>query len=397
MAAGKNTHLAHIDDCIIIDGSKGGHDVVELLKLMSKFLSGNPGPGVKVTTKFDGAPAVICGIDPEDGKFFVGTKSVFAKDRKLCKSEEDVRSLYTGQLMEKLVASFNHLKQCGIKGVLQGDLMFTNDKKEERIDGDNFVTFRPNTITYAAPTNSKLGREIKAAQLGIVFHTKYTGDSLDTMTASFNVSESDYRATPNVWIQRAEFNDISGVASMSPIERTEYEAAIRRTEGSLKQASSTLDLMQTGKKTLEIDTEFLKFFNNYVKAGSRIPSVDRAYNDFMIHLGKEYDKKIQPLKTLAAQEKKAHKFVKTIEFLEKHERGFKMVIASYMNIQYCKHILVDKMKKVSQLRLFVMVGGDYQVTSDEGYVAITSKGAVKLIDRLEFSRLNFSVEKLWDK
>ena len=396
MAAGaKNTHMTHAEDAIIIDGSAGGRQAVEMLKLMGKFLSGSPGPAVKVTTKFDGAPAVICGTDPEDGQFFVGTKSVFAKDRKLCKSEQDVRNLYTGQLMEKLIASYNYLKNCNIKGVLQGDLMFTNDKKEERIDGDNYVTFRPNTITYAAPVNSKLGKKIRESQLGIVFHTKYTGDNLGAMSSSFNVSDNDYKAANGVWIEKAEFNDISGVASMSAPERMGYEAAIRRLEGSLKQANSTLDLMQTGKKTLEIDTEFLKFFNNYVKAGSPIPSVDRAYNDFFIHMGKEYDKKIQPLKTLTAQEKKAHKFVKTIEFLEEHERGFKMVIASYMNIQYCKHILVDKMKKVSALRLFVMIGGDYQVTSPEGFVSITSQGALKLIDRLEFSRLNFVVPKNW--
>lgn len=396
MAAGKaNLHLTHAEDAIIIDGSEGGRQVVELLKLMGKFLSGDPGPGVKVTTKFDGAPAVICGTDPEDGQFFVGTKSVFAKDRKLCKSEQDVRDLYNGQLMEKLIAAFNHLKECNIKGVLQGDLMFTNDKKVERIDGDNYVTFRPNTITYAAPTNSELGKKISGCGLGIVFHTKYTGTDLSAMTSSFDVSDNDYKAANGVWIEKAEFNDISGVASMSGSEREAYNAAIRRLEGSLKQANSTLNLMQTGKKTLEIDTEFLKFFNNYVKAGLAIPSVDRAFNDFFIHMGKEYDKKIQSLKTMAAQEKKAKNFIKTIEFLEQHERGFKMVIAAYMNIQYCKHILVDKMKKVSTLRLFVMINGDYKVTSPEGFVSITSKGAVKLIDRLEFSRLNFVVPKQW--
>ena len=47
-----------------------------------------------------------------------------------------------------------------------------------------------------------------------------------------------------------------------------------------------MNKIQSGKKTLAIDTELLKFFNNYVKAGQNIPSVDQAYNDFMRHMGR---------------------------------------------------------------------------------------------------------------
>ena len=73
-----------------------------------------------------------------------------------------------------------------------------------------------------------------------------------------------------------------------------------------------------------------------------------------------------------------------------------MLIAAYMNIQVAKNILVDKMKKVSNLRLFVdMGGGDYKPTTPEGFVAISGREAVKLIDRLEFARLNFVVPKNW--
>jgi hypothetical protein len=67
-----------------------------------------------------------------------------------------------------------------------------------------------------------------------------------------------------------------------------------------------------------------------------------------------------------------------------------------MNLQKAKMMLVERMKKVGQLRLFVdMGGGDYKVTDPEGFVAVVNDKATKLIDRMEFSKLNFTVPKVW--
>ena len=398
MAAGKNLHLEHLEDEIINQGTQGGEKAIKLLRDMGKFLSGTPGQNIAVTTKFDGAPAIVCGIDPADNRFFVGTKSVFAKTApKVCKSENDCHQIYNGVLAQKLATSYRYLKNIGIKGVLQGDLMFTDDLKNVRIDQQEFLTFRPNTITYAAPSKSKLAEQIRTAKIGIVFHTKYTGESLEEMKSSFRIDDNDYKTNDkNVWAQKAEFKNIGNVASLSSSERDKYDSAIRKAEGSLKQTGNILNEIQSGKKTLMIDTEFKKFFNKYVKVGQNIPSVDRAYVDFYHHLGKEYDKIISKNKTLKSQSEKAFKFVEAVEFIGKNEHKFKMIIASYMNIQLCKKILVDKMNKISKLNMFVDMGnGDYKTTVPEGFVAISGKDAVKLVDRLEFSKLNFIVPKSW--
>ena len=397
MASGKNLHLEHLEDEILNKGTQGGLEAIKILREMGKVLSGDPGPKPLVTTKFDGAPAIVCGTDPTDGKFFVGTKSVFAKTApKICKSVQDCMSMYDGVLAKKLADSYTYLKDANIKGVLQGDLMFTNDKQNKSIKGKNYITFRPNTITYAAEPNSPLGRQISSAKLGIVFHTKYSGSSLPVMTSSFNVSNNDFNSTSQTWIQKAEFSNVSGAASFSNSERQKYESAINKAEGSLKQAGNVLNEIQSGKKTLKIDTEFKKFFNAYVKQGQSIPSVEKAYKEFMFHLGREYDKVIQKNKTLKAQADKAGKFMGDIDFLEKKQRQVKMLIASYMNLQQAKMMLVNKMKKISDLKLFVDMGnGNYKTTSPEGFVAVNESGAVKLIDRLEFAKLNFTVPKNW--
>ena len=133
-----------------------------------------------------------------------------------------------------------------------------------------------------------------------------------------------------------------------------------------------------------------------MKEGRNIPSVKQAYNDYLYHLGREYDKVIKKYKNLKTQADKASKWMDQTDFIIDNEQKFKMLIATYMNLQKAKMMLVSKMKKVSELNLFVdMGGGDYKVTTPEGFVGIVNDKATKLIDRLEFSKLNFLVPKNW--
>lgn len=397
MTGGKNLHLEHLEDEIINKGVKGGEQVIKILREMGNLLAGTSGSKPLVTTKFDGAPAIVCGTDPSDGQFFVGTKSVFAKTApKICKTKSDVQSMYDGVLAGKLSDALEHLKDAKIKGVLQGDLMFTGDKSNKKIKGKQYITFRPNTITYAADPESKLGQEIKKAKLGIVFHTKYTGKSLPEMTSSFKINDSDFTQTPQTWIQKAEYKDVSGAATFSKSELGKYNQAISKAESSLAKAGAILNQIQSGKKTLQIDTELKKFFNGYVKKGSSIPFPAVVYSDFMKHMGQEYDKVLSKNKTLKAQADKAGKFMDAIDFIEKNKRQFLDMIHSYKDIQLAKMMLVNKMKKISSLKLFVDMGnGNYKATTPEGFVAISEGQAVKLIDRLEFAKLNFTVPKQW--
>ncbi len=370
-----------------------------MLKYMGEFLDGKPRAKPLVTEKWDGAPAVICGTNPENGQFFVGTKSVFAKTApKLCYSDQDIQAFYGSSTLANKLKLCLALLNGKVRGVLQGDLMFTGDQKRESIDGKQFVTFRPNTLTYAAPLNTPLGKQIMDAKIGIVFHTKYTGNSMQNMSANFNVTKADFvPGDPRVWMQQATFQDISGAANMTQPERIKYDAAVRRAEGSIKAASSILNDIQSGKKTLEIDTELLKFFNNYVKAGQNIPSVEQAYADFKKHMEKEVNKVADKRVTSQSKEKLANKMLGQFDYMEQNEKKFKMMIAAYMNIQYCKNILVQQLQKVQRLRVFANMGDKYVVTAPEGYVAVEGDRAVKLIDRLEFSKLNFTIPKTWDK
>lgn len=392
-----NKHLDHLEDRIILEGTKGGEEALNVLVKMGQMLSGKPGVNVAVTTKWDGAPAVVCGIDPSDNRFFVGTKSVFNKvDPKICKTSADVQKFYNGALAAKLTDCLTYLDRCVTSGVLQGDLMFTDDKKMITINNERLLSFRPNTITYAVNPATPLGEDIQQAKIGIVFHTKYTGDNLANMSASFDVKEKDFKTGGEVWAERATFQDIGGVASFAMDEKIRYDAMVRKARGSLKQCKGILDEIQTGKRALQIDTEFLKFFNNYVKQGVRIPSVDKAYTDFMAWVSEQFNKEFGKAKTDKTVSKKAEQWAQITFFLMKNEKRIKMLIATFMNLSGAKMILVNKMKQVSYLRLFVdKGGGDYEATTPEGFVAISGDKATKLVDRMEFSKLNFTIPKVW--
>lgn len=389
----KNTHLEHLEDNILNDGSQGGREAIAFLRSLGEMLE-RGGAETRVTVKWDGAPAIICGIDPSNGKFFVGTKSVFNKTPKVSYSEADVDKYYPpGQLSDKLKTSYRYLSRLPINGVVQGDLLFTDDKYTANIGGDLCVAFTPNTITYAVPKNSAIGERISDAKMGIVFHTTYTGRTLDTMSASFG---ANVRGDNDVFVASAEFSNASGEASMSVSEKGTYNALINRAEGSLKQASKFLDMMR-GDNKFSLNYMFKVFFNQYVRQGKTGMSVKATAMDFASYFSNALDKEIASKKTKSAQDKYLKIKTDGLKFIASNENSLYMTVASYYNLQTAKQFMISKLQKVNTLGTFLRTDNGYRVTAPEGFVAIRSGRALKLVDRLEFSRANFTAAKNWDK
>jgi hypothetical protein len=211
---GKNLHLEHLEDNILNRGVVGAREAINFLQSLRDMLAGRSQSKLNVTTKWDGAPAIFAGVNPENGKFFVGTKGIFAKNAKLNYTDADIDKNHPGSgLNDKLKIALAFLPKLGIKGVLQGDMMFTkSDLKKETIGGEKYITFQPNTIVYAVPEATRLASMITQAQLGIVFHTSYSGRTLETMKASFNIDIGHLNRTKDVWFRDASFVDASGTA-----------------------------------------------------------------------------------------------------------------------------------------------------------------------------------------
>ena len=152
----KNLHLEHLEDEVLNGGVNGTRSAINFLQSLRDMLAGSSKSRVDVTVKWDGAPAIFAGVNPENEKFFVGTKGVFAKTKpKLNYSIDDINTNHSGGLADKLKVAFEVLSPLRWNGIFQGDMMFTSDDlKKETIDGQPYVTFQPNTIVYAVPYKS---------------------------------------------------------------------------------------------------------------------------------------------------------------------------------------------------------------------------------------------------
>ena len=396
----KNTHLEHLEDDILNLGSEGGKSAIAFLKSLGSMLTqGDKSKSINITTKWDGAPAIICGTDPATGMFFVGNKSVFAKTNpKVCVSEKGVDKFYpSGGLNQILKDCLTYLSKLDIDGVIQGDLLFTeNTKSVTNVGGKRCVTFTPNTITYAIPLDTELGKRVNNSKIGIVFHTTYSGSTMEGMSAGFGVDVSPYQGHDDIAVFSSDFSDTSGVANFTPQELIKFKSAVNRADGSLKQASKFLDVMK-GSDRFAFNAIFKQFFNTYIRGGSAIPSTNKVVGDFAKYYASLLDKEIQKKKTPAAQQKWTKLKDDGMKFIAANQRSIYMTVAAYKNLSTAKLMVVRQLEKVKDIGTFIKDGNGYRVTAPEGFVAIKSGRATKLVDRLEFSVANFTVDKNWDK
>lgn len=394
--AKQNTHLEHLEDDILNNGSDGGRNAIAFLRELGTMLT-EPDSSISITTKWDGAPAVICGRHPGTGNFFVGTKSVFAKFPKICVSESDIDEWYQGELASKLKTCLKLLPKLKINGVLQGDLLFTNDVKTAKINGTQCLTFRPNTITYAIPTNSHIGNKVKHAKLGIVFHTKYSGGPLlSDMSPSFGVDVSGMQNVSDIAVFSSNFTDATGSSRMTTSEFISYRAAVNRAEGSLRQASTFLDILkQTGDGKFLLSAMFKVYFNSFIRQGKSITNAQAVGKGFEKFYSDALQKEIDSKKTPAAKAKYEKIKNDGLKFIRSYSKAIYMTVASYMNLITAKTMIVRKLEQVKDIGTYIQTDSGFRVTAPEGFVAIKSGSALKLVDRLEFSRANFTVDKNW--
>ena len=392
----KNTHLEHLEDDIINRGSAGGVNAINFLKSVRDMLAGNSGAKINTTVKWDGAPAIICGVNPENGKFFVGTKSVFNVTPKINYTTADIRRNHTGAVAQKLSVCLAHLSSLNIKQILQGDLLFTNDKKMAAIRGEKMITFTPNTITYAVQADSSIGKKIARAKMGIVFHTMYTGKDMKNLSASFgNVKGS---GNSRVFVASAAYKDDSGSITFTKSELTKFDAQLRMAEGSLGRASKILDEMtKRATDPLSVGFRLKAFFNHYIRNNkgsmAKVAVLQDMFRDYYENVLKT---EIDQRKTEKAKQKYRDILANGLKFINQNKSGLYMAIASHVTLGNAKNTLIQKMNQIQQIGHYIKTGTGYRVTAPEGYVAVDRvAGAVKIVDRLEFSRANFTLPKGW--
>lgn len=394
----KNTHMTHIEDKVLYGGVDGTRQAIMALRSLRDMLKGTHEGSVSV--KWDGAPAVFAGIDPRDKKFFVAKKGIFNKNPKVYKTDADVDADTSGDLATKLKLCLKYLPELGIKGVVQGDLLFTSgDVKTKKIKGDRFVTFHPNTIMYAIPAGTPAANVVKKAKIGIVWHTTYTGSTFETMKASYGVDVTKFSNSTNVWSQDAMLRDLTRY-TMTKKDTDEVNSLLSDCGRIFnKIAGSTLRTLQANQELARlIETHA----NSYVRLGQVPPDPAKRVNALIRWIQQRYQKEIDKLKTEKGKAGKQKKLDEILTFFSNENKiNLKMMFELQQKIVLAKLKLINILNKLSNVDTFVKTRTGYKTTGPEGYVAIDKLGgdAVKIVDRMEFSYNNFSPDILkgWDK
>ena len=398
----KNVHMEHLEDSILNLGVDGTRSAINFLRSLRDMLSGHTKKSVNVTVKWDGAPAVFAGIDPSDGKFFVAKKGIFNKNPKVYKTNADVDSDTSGDLNIKLKLALAELPKLGIKGVIQGDFLYAKeDLKEVDIGGEPHITFHPNTIVYAVPKNSELAKEILRSKIGVVWHTRYRGDSFESMSASFGEEiASGLKRIGSVWSVDATYKDVSGTASFTS-EETAAVTAILSNAGKLFNTIKRDTFNGIGDNEERL-LRVKAFINSKIRQGERIRNTSVFVNDMINSLEDYYQKEADKKKTDAGKRTVIAKKDEVMSYFNKTPKAQLVAMFDlYNHIVDAKHTIIRKLDKAKKIGTFLKTSDGYKVTEQEGFVAIDQlgKSAVKLVDRLEFSKANFSPEyvKGWQR
>ena len=363
------------------------------------MLTGSSRKRVNVTVKWDGAPAIFAGTNPENGKFFVGTKSIFNKTPKINYTPADIRKNHSGGLADKLLVALKYFPRLNIPDIWQGDLLYTQeDLKSDTVGGEQSIVFTPNTITYAVSSNSLVARRISSSRIGIVWHTRYSGKTMDSLSAKFGADASRLSRSRQVWSTDATFKDTSGNVKFTAAESRQFQGVLNMANGSLKKAAPYLNAMQKITHA-EAPANILKIFlNSYIRGGQRIENTKKVVDFFEKYYVKRLDKKIKSVKSPTAKARWTQ--IKKDGILEynKYKKELYFVVATYISLQTAKTMIIRKLERAENIGTFIRTPNGYKVTAPEGFVAIDRIGrALKLVDRLEFSKANFTVDKNWIK
>ena len=397
----KNTHMVHLADAIIDGGVEGTRQAINHLRVLRDTLAGNTKSPMNISTKWDGAPAVFAGIDPSDGKFFVAKKGIFNKDPKVYKTDADIDADTSGDLNVKLKLALAELPKLGIKGVIQGDFLYAReDIKEVDIDGEPHITFHPNTIVYAIPKESDLAKQILGSKIGVVWHTTYRGDSFESMSASFGQEiATNLKKVKTVWSVDAVFKDVSGNATLTA-EETKHVTSLLAEAGKIfaKMKRPVLDgLSRNEDRRIRVNA----FINVKVREGQRIGDPKKFVDDLVKYIEDFYQKDADKKKSDAGKQASFKKRDEVLSYFKEHGSDVVDVFRIYNIVDEVKYMLLDKLNRVNGLRTFLKTKDGYEVTNQEGFVAIDhlGKNALKLVDRLQFSKANFSPEyvKGWQR
>ena len=370
----KLTHLEHAEDHPINAGAAGFEHAKKTLTSVHNALLGGKSEA-SISTKFDGSPSIVFGRNPENGKFFVASKSAFNKTPKINYTPEDVDTNHghAPGLADKLKTALKHLpKVTPGEGVFQGDIMHSGGSGGDVNVHNGKSSFTPNTITYTTKTPEESEKAAKS-KIGVAVHTAYHGESFDKLKAAYNSGNDLLGEHPDVHLMNTTYHPEH--AKYADQHRQQFEDQM---EGAQAAHESLKD---GGYDAIAKHTDHIKTYINRTVRENTFPTAE----GYKAHVTEWHEKEASKVKTPASKEKKLAAGKELADHVDANTEHFNNAFKMHRHLQNAKDSLVQALSGHTEYDHTV----GSQKVKPEGYVAVINNRPTKLVDRAEFSRLNF--------
>ena len=393
-------HIDHLEENILNKGKQGVIEAISQIESSIAYFVDES--DYKISTKFDGAPAIVAGLDT-NGKFFVASKSAFAKNPKINYTDQDIIDNHgTGGLTDKLKLALRYLPSLNIKGIYQMDYMFDPQMKiqetPQTIDGvvneNRFTTFTPNTIKYAVTENSPYGDEINKAKIGVAIHIEYMVHNGILKVKKYTSAPEEFSPSSTVFVFNVLANKPKNAkSSFSKLLLKD----VQKKKNQVLKLADKVDFSSLDDYTALLKT----YINSEIRAGRFLEDTSISTEEFVNWISGKFVKDIEKLKSEKGKEKKTTQMRNTLSALKKLRPSIKNAFEITKIIANLKNNLIKIFNEITQNDLLGTyledAPGEWQTTAPEGFALsrVDADGAqiTKLVDRGEFSAANFGTGK----
>lgn len=409
-------HLTHLEDLVIEKGKRGFYEFISVVDNLLKKLTGQHSK-VELNAKIDGSPAILFGNDPRKeflNQFFIAlkyvvdpSKGIIKEGAKLLHSEQEIMEFYGDRpsFASKLVNIFKELNRAYDNSglIYQCDVLYASmhDKQVLNLDGEDYIVFKPNVIVYAVPVDklSELYNEVNNSEVGIVVHDSFKGILKDNYIALQQKS------------RRVDSIINSGKKAKVFIIGANFAQA--KVDIDLKIANKVQKNIDLGKSILSeisesfddeyVQSQLMEYLKIYINKQIDLPSggifnktfklkdLKKFIKGFKSFLEKRFEIQIEKRKTLRGQENQREKLNSLIKFLEINSTSLIALLQIFTLMIDIKRILMEMVERINHSlskTFFQEPGGSLVPTKGEGHVIFNGDTHVKIVDRLEFTKVN---------
>jgi len=392
-----NKHINHLEDIVLLNNGKDLYLINEIFKNLLDCIQYYKNPytdDFKISLKIDGSPAVlIWNSFNELIKPGISTKSLFNKIPVICYNDEDIDKYFGDKidLCYKLKSLLKLIPCLNIPDneIWQGDFLF-DDKtiNVKKIHNKEYYTFKPNTLVYAIEKenrNPHLKKIIGNKKVGVIFHTKYTGTSLNDLNIDSNI---------DVVNQLSIINELFAIDPyIKSLETNFNENEFKYVFYLMSEIYDYLEYLHESKNYYNIINELSEYFilyNNYLIKNNL--NNESFIEEFSLFIKLRFEKQINERKTELSKFKLNKQLEYILNIINENEDLFIFINNTMKSVAKLKEIFIKKLNEnVDWCKTFVELENNiYKETEHEGFVININDNLVKLVDRKEFSKLNFS-------